>query len=121
VLKHRRGEARAQNKGSGQRVLADLLPGDRLSVVTPGKSLGLEAESAGKVVAVWPVAQVVSTSGDDPRYPARKYQHRVPVNEIEAIHLDQPVFVDHIIRGDGYDRRIAARCAVSRRVGEDAT
>jgi hypothetical protein len=91
---------------SNHRVFADLLPGDRLWVITSGKSLGLGNESAGYVVAVWPVVQVVKNPGDDPRYPARKYQHRVLVNETEAIQLDQPVDVDHIIRGGGYDRGI---------------
>jgi hypothetical protein len=91
---------------SNHRVFADLLPGDRLWVITSGKSLGREDESAGYVVAVWPVAEVVKNPGDNPQYPARKYQHRVLVNEIEAIHLDQPVCVDHVIRGEGYDERI---------------
>ena len=91
---------------SNHRVFADLLPGDRLWVVTSGKSLGLENASAGYLVAVWPVAQVVENPGDDPLYPARKYQHRVLVNETEAIPLDPPVDVDHIIRGEGYDQRI---------------
>lgn len=75
-------------------------------VVTSGKSLGLENESAGYVVAVWPVAQIVKNPGDDPQYPARKYEHRVLVNETDAIQLDEPVDVDHIIRGEGYDARI---------------
>jgi len=98
------GDARRWH--SNHRVFGDLLPGDRLWVVTSGKSLGLEDESAGYVVAVWPVAEVVKNPGDDPQYPARKYQHRVLVNEIEAIQLDQPVCVDHVIRGEGYDERI---------------
>ena len=91
---------------SNHRVFNDLLPGDRLWVITSGKSLGREDESAGYVVAVWPVVQVVQNPDDDPQFPSRKYQHRVLVNEIEAIHLDQPVCVDHIIRGEGYDQRI---------------
>jgi hypothetical protein len=91
---------------SNHRVFAELLSGDRLWVVTSGKSLGLGNESAGYVVAVWPVAQVIKNPGDDPHYPARKYEHRVLVNETEAIQLDQPVCVDHIIRGEGYDQRI---------------
>ena len=104
-----RGEAatvEARRWHSNHRVFSDLLPGDRLWVVTSGKSLGLDDESAGYVVAVWPVAQVVYNPGDDPQFPSRKYQHRVLVNETEAIHLDEPVDVDHIIRGDGYDRTI---------------
>jgi hypothetical protein len=91
---------------SNHRVFADVLPADRLWVVTSGKSLGLENESAGYLVAVWRVAQVVENPGDDPQYPARKYQHRVLVNETEAIQLDHPVDVDHIIRGEGYDQQI---------------
>jgi hypothetical protein len=91
---------------SNHRVFRDLIPGDRLWVVTSGKSLGMDNESAGYVVAVWPVAQVVKNPGDDPQYPARKFEHRVLVNETEAIHLDEPVDVDHVIRGEGYDPRI---------------
>jgi hypothetical protein len=99
-------KARARQWHSNHRVFGDLVPGDRLWVVTSGRSLGPENASAGYLVAVWPVAQVVSNPGDDPEYPARKYQHRVLVNEVEAIHLDQPVCVDHIVRGTGYDERI---------------
>ena len=91
---------------SNHRIFGDLLPGDRLWVVTSGKSLGLENESAAYLVAVWPVAQVVKNTGDDPQYPARKYQFRVLVSETEAIQLDEPVYVDHLIRGEGYDDRI---------------
>jgi hypothetical protein len=91
---------------SNHRLFGVLLPGDRLWVVTSGKSLGLENESAGYVVAMWPVGQVVKNPGDDPQYPASKYQHRVLVTETDAIHLDQPVYVDHIIRGEGYGEEI---------------
>jgi hypothetical protein len=91
---------------SNHRVFQGLLPGDRLWVVTSGKSLGLENESAGYVVAVWPVAQVVKNPGDDPLYPTRKFGHRVLVNQTEAIYLDEPVDVDHVIRAEGYDTRI---------------
>jgi hypothetical protein len=86
---------------SNHRVFNDLLPGDRLWVVTSGKSLGREDESAGYLVAVWPVSKVMRNPGDDPDNPARKYQHRVLVNAVEAIHLDQPVLVDHVIRAEG--------------------
>ena len=99
-----KGDARRWH--SNHRLFNDLLPGDRLWVVTSGKSLGLKDESAGYLVAMWPVAKVVRNPGDDPQFPARKYQHRVLVNEIEAIHLDQPVCVDHIIRRNHYDQRI---------------
>jgi hypothetical protein len=91
---------------SNHRVFTNLLPEDRLWVITSGKCLGLENENAGYVIAVWPVAQVVRNPGDDPQYPARKYQYRVLVNETEAIHLEEPVDVDHVIRREGYDTQI---------------
>jgi hypothetical protein len=39
-----------------------------------------------------------------PAYPARKFQYRVLVNEVEAMHFDRPVCVDHLIRRDMYDK-----------------
>ena len=92
---------------SNHRVFGDLLPGDRLWVVTSGRSLGRDDKSAGYLVAVWPVAQVIQNPGDDPDYPARTYQHRVLINEVEAMHLDQPVCVDHIIRGEAYNKDVS--------------
>jgi hypothetical protein len=92
---------------SNHRVFADLLPGDRLWVITSGKSLGREDESAGYLVAMWPIQQIIENPGDDPEFPARKIGHRILVNEAEAIHLDQPVRVDHIIRGKGYDHSVS--------------
>jgi len=98
------GDARRWH--SNHCVFSDLLPGDRLWVVTSGRCLGLEDESAGYLLAMWPVAEVVKNPGDDAHYPARKYQHRVLVNETEAILLDEPVSVDHIIRRDVYDQTV---------------
>ena len=92
---------------SNHRVFGDLLPGDRLWVVTSGKRVGRQDGNAGYLVAVWPVAQVIQNPGDDPDYPARKYQHRVVVNEAEAINLDDPVCVDTIVRGAGFDKEIS--------------
>jgi hypothetical protein len=86
---------------SNHRVFQELLPGDRLWVVTSGKRVGRDDASAGYLVAVWPVAQVIQNPDDDPAYPARKYQHRVLVNAVEALHLDSPVLVDHVIRAAG--------------------
>ena len=40
---------------SNHRVIGDLLPGDRLWVVTPGKSLGRPDQSVGYLVGVWPI------------------------------------------------------------------
>ena len=48
--------------------------------------------------------------GDDPQYPARKFEQRVLVNETEAIHLDEPVDVDHVIGGELYDARTSVGC-----------
>jgi hypothetical protein len=86
--------------------IGELMPGDRLWVVTSGRSLGLPDQSAGYLIGVWSVASVIENPADDPDYPAPKYQHRVVINENEAIHLDEPVSVDHLIRGEGYDSQI---------------
>jgi len=91
---------------SNHRLFADLLPGDRLWVITAGKSLGRPDQSAGYLVGMWPIVGVIENPGDDPKYPAPKYQHRVLISETEAIHLDEPVCVDHLIRGEGYDNQI---------------
>lgn len=92
---------------SNHRVFADLLPGDRLWVVTSGKSLGREEESAGYLVATWTIQQVVKNPGDDPEFPAAKFGHRILVRQAEAIALDDAVCVDHIIRGEGYDQNVS--------------
>ena len=92
---------------SNHPVFADLQPGDRLWVITSGKRVGRGDANAGYLVAVWPVAQVIQNPGDDPNYPAPKYQHRILVNEAEAITLDDPVCVDQIVRGEGFDKEIS--------------
>ncbi len=92
---------------SNHRVFTDLLPGDRLWVVTSAKNLGREDKSAGYLVAVWPVVQVIQNPGDDSAYPARKYQYRILVNEVEAIRLNEPVCVDPIVRGEGFDKELS--------------
>jgi hypothetical protein len=73
-------------------------------MVTSGKSLGRDDANAGYLVAVWPVAHVIQNPGDDPDYPARKYQHRVLINDVDAMHLDPPVQVDHVIRAADADK-----------------
>lgn len=92
---------------SNHRVFADLLPGDRLWVITSGKSLRRDDESAGYLVAMWPFQQIIENPDDDPEFPARKFGYRILVNPTEAISLDSPVCVDHIIRGEGYDQSIS--------------
>jgi len=92
---------------SNHRVFAGLLPGDRLWVITSGKSLGREDESAGYLVAMWPIQQIIENPDDDPEFPARKFGHRIVVNQTEALQLDQPVCVDPLIRGEGYDQSVS--------------
>lgn len=88
---------------SSHRALGDLVPGDRLWVVTSGKAVGQPNPSAGYLVGVWSVASVTENPGDDPDYPAPKFRHRLIINETEALHLDEPICVDHLIRGKGHD------------------
>jgi len=92
---------------SNHRVFGALLPGDRLWVVTSGKSLGRADDNAGYLVAVWPVAHVMQNPGDNPAYPARKFQYRVLVNAVEAMHFDRPVCVDSVIRREEYDTDVS--------------
>ena len=56
---------------SNHRVFADLLPGDRLWVITPGKSLGRPDQSAGYLVGMWPVAAVIENPEMIPTTPLR--------------------------------------------------
>ena len=44
---------------SNHRVFSDLLPGDRLWVITSGKNLGRVDQSAGYLVGMWPVAALI--------------------------------------------------------------
>ena len=92
---------------SNANLIGDLLPGDRLWMVTSGKCLREEAEQAGFLVAVWQVQQVAENPGDDPAYPANEYQYRVIADEIESLNLDEPVFVDHILRPPGRDKTVS--------------
>lgn len=92
---------------SNSPALRDLLPGDRLWVVTSGKSLNQEPEQAGFLIAVWCVQQVVTNPGDNPAFPKRKYGYRIIGDVAESITLDVPVNVDHVIRSDQFDESIA--------------
>ena len=92
---------------SNANLIGDLLPGDRLWMVTSGKCLRQDAEQAGFLVAVWQVQQVVENLGDDPAYPANEYQYRVIADEIESLNLDEPVLVDHILRPAGRDKAVS--------------
>ena len=92
---------------SNAKLIGDLLPGDRLWMVTSRKCLRQEAEQAGFLVAVWPVEQVTDNPGDDPAYPADEYKYRVIADEVESLNLDEPVLVDHILRPAGRDRAVS--------------
>ena len=83
---------------SNSSLLGRLRPGDRLWLVTSGKSLGYEAEQAGFLVTVWQVAEAVENPGDDPDYPREHYRYRIVPNRAESIILNEPVLVDHILR-----------------------
>jgi hypothetical protein len=83
---------------SKSQVLGKLMPGDRMWMVTSGKSLGHEAEHAGFLVAVWQVAEAVQNPGDDPAYPVDRYRFRIVPNEGQSITLKEPIAVDHILR-----------------------
>ena len=92
---------------SNSAALGDLIAGDRLWVVTSGKSLNHEQERAGFLVAVWVVERVIENPGDDPAFPSRKYGYRIIGDETESIELDEPVNVDHVIRSDKFDDTVA--------------
>lgn len=92
---------------SNAKLIADLLPGDRLWMVTSGKCLRQDAEQAGFLVAVWQVEQVVENPDDDPAYPSSDYKFRVIANEVESLFLDEPVLVDHILRPEGRDKAVS--------------
>lgn len=89
---------------SNARVFGELLPGDRLWLVTSGQALQHEAEQAGFLVAVWQVAQVQANPNDDPAYPTDDYKFRLTASEVESITFDQPVPVDRILRPSGRDK-----------------
>jgi len=93
---HRSGE-RAWHWHSSAKLLADLVPGDRLWMVTSGKAL-LREEHQGFLVAVWQVKEVIDNPNDDPDYPADEYRYRVVCNEAESHVFDEPVLVDDIFR-----------------------
>lgn len=92
---------------SNSQLLGKLLPGDRLCLVTSGKSLGHEAEQAGFLVAVWQVAAAVENPGDDPAYPQDKYRYRVVADPQHSTSFADPVPVDHILRPAGRDRAVS--------------
>lgn len=92
---------------SNARMFQELIPGDRLWLVTSGKNVGAEAEQAGFLVGVWQVREVMANPGDDPAYPAGQYRYRVIAAPSGSIMFDEPVLVDHILRPPGRDRAVS--------------
>jgi len=93
---------------SNARLLGELMPGDRLWMVTSGKYLGQEAEQAAFLVAVWQVKEVVANPDDDPAYPACDYRYRVVADESNSQSFGEtPVLVDHIVRPPGRDKAVS--------------
>ena len=89
---------------SNASVFGTLIVGDRLWVVTSGKTIDREPTTAAFLVAVWQVSEVVDNPDDDPRFPARKFAHRVVVSETDSVTLHDPVNVDNLIRPDDADQ-----------------
>jgi hypothetical protein len=89
---------------SNASIFGELVPGDRLWLVTSGEALKAEAGQAGFLVAVWQVAQVQPNPEDDPAYPTEDYQYRIMASEADSITFEQPVPVDHILRPAGRDK-----------------
>jgi hypothetical protein len=89
---------------SNARIFGELMPSDRLWLVTSGEALKHEAAQAGFLVAVWQIAQVQANPDDDPAYPAENYQYRITASEADSITFEEPVAVDHILRPEGRDK-----------------
>ncbi len=98
------GQGDALRWHSNARIFGELMPGDRLWLVTSGEALKHEAAQAGFLVAVWQVAQVRANPNDDPAYPAEDYQYRITATEADSITFEEPVPVDHILRPAGRDK-----------------
>lgn len=88
-------------------VFGELALGDRLWLVTSGKSIGQKPKQAGFLVAVWQVQSVVKNPGDDPMYPTRKFHRRVIASDVDSIEFSEPVRVDHLIRQSDGDQQVS--------------
>ena len=88
-------------------VFGEVRVGDRLWVITSGRSIGHEPEQAGFLVAVWHVQAVVKNPGDDPAYPPRKFSRRVIASDVDSIEFSEPVRVDDLIRPSDGDQHVS--------------
>src|SRR5262245_17729068 len=75
---------------SNAKVLANLVPGDRLWMVTSGANVGSDAKQAGFLVSIWNVREVVENPGDDPAYPRDEYRYRVVADPDHIVRFDDP-------------------------------
>jgi hypothetical protein len=92
---------------SNANVFGELLPGDHLWVVTSGKAIEREPASAGFLIAIWHIAEIVKNPGDDPAFRAGKFGYRVIVDESESKTFNDAVLVDHAIRPVDADKKAA--------------
>jgi hypothetical protein len=92
---------------SSAKCIAELLPGDRLWMVTSGRELRQEAEQAAFLVGVWAVREVIDNPDDDPAYPAESYRKRVVADPSASVMLADPIPVDHILRPASADRALS--------------
>ena len=92
---------------SSAKCVTELLPGDRMWMVTSGKGLLEDAEQAAFLVGVWAVREVIGNPDDDPAYPAEDYRKRVVADPSGSVMLTDPVSVDHILRPAGRDRVVS--------------
>jgi len=92
---------------SSAKCMGELLPGDRMWMVTSGKGLRRDPEQAAFLVAVWVVRDVNANPGDDPAYPAEAYRTRVVADPSASVTLTEPIPVDDVLRPEGRDRAMS--------------
>ncbi|MEZ6065581.1 MAG: ASCH domain-containing protein [Planctomycetaceae bacterium] len=83
---------------SNSPLLADLVPHDRLWLVTSGQMLGCEPRHAAFLVEVWSVVRAERNRGDDTAYPASRYRTRVLAELDRPASSLLPVNVDGVVR-----------------------
>jgi len=87
--------------------MLELNAGDRLWLVTSGKSIGHEAEQAGFLVGIWQVREVFDNPADDPVYPPDAYKYRIVADPTASVMFDEPIPVDHLLRPTGADKAVS--------------
>jgi len=87
--------------------MLELHAGDKLWLVTSGKSIGHEAEQAGFLVGIWQVREVFDNPADDPVYPPDAYKYRIVADPTASVMFDEPIPVDHLLRPTGADKAVS--------------